>query len=655
MHAPVPPPSREHILARLSEAAEVEHNLMCVYLYAAFSLKDESDESLSAEQVAAVKRWRSTLLGVSREEMVHLLLVSNLLTALGGNAHFGRMNFPIPPGSLPADMQVRLAPFNRDTLQHFVWLERPENREEAMGSGFEPLQHYQRGAADTAKRLMPHAMDYPTVGALYEQIEADLTALAASIGEDALFIGDPDGQIDERFVGMPGVSKVICLKSARQAITSIVEQGEGASEAGEQSHYQRFCAVRAEYDALLSADPQFAPGRPAAHNPVMRRPPTPEGKVWVVDDDAAATVDLANAVYAHMLRCLIQAFGRPGPEAEKAALIDAAIGLMFAMSPVAQHATTLPADPANSGCNAGMSFATLRSMAMIPRGAAEWQMMAERLDELAAGASRMAGGVARLEQAAGILSQTASAFRSATARFVSAPVPVTAAPPAPPAPDHAIPHATKENGVEIVEGTDLTLMFEAKRCIHARFCVTGLPRVFKANVEGDWLDPDAASTEALVGVAHACPSGAIRYARKDAGEEEQAPEVNIGRIRENGPYAINADMNLVGQGQMLRATLCRCGKSKNKPFCDNSHIEAGFAATGEPATRESEPLAERGGRLEIAPQRNGPLLVRGPLELCAGTGRTVDRFTIARLCRCDGSETKPFCDNSHLTNGFVSD
>jgi CDGSH-type Zn-finger protein len=99
----------------------------------------------------------------------------------------------------------------------------------------------------------------------------------------------------------------------------------------------------------------------------------------------------------------------------------------------------------------------------------------------------------------------------------------------------------------------------------------------------------------------------------------------------------------------------RCGLSKNKPFCDNSHIEGPFAATGEPATRESEPLAARGGALSIAPQRNGPLLMRGPLEICAGTGHTVDRVSAARLCRCGGSQTKPFCDGSHATSGFQAD
>jgi len=124
------------------------------------------------------------------------------------------------------------------------------------------------------------------------------------------------------------------------------------------------------------------------------------------------------------------------------------------------------------------------------------------------------------------------------------------------------------------------------------------------------------------------------------------------RIRENGPYAVHANIELVGHGRITRATLCRCGASKNKPFCDDSHKAIGFVASGEPETRVSEPLALRGGTLRIIPQTNGPLAVSGSVEVCAGTGRTVDRLASARLCRCGGSRNKPFCDGTHARIGF---
>ena len=106
---------------------------------------------------------------------------------------------------------------------------------------------------------------------------------------------------------------------------------------------------------------------------------------------------------------------------------------------------------------------------------------------------------------------------------------------------------------------------------------------------------------------------------------------------------------------MMRATLCRCGASKNKPFCDGSHNAIAFAASGEPATRASEPLGARGGKLTVTPMPNGPLSLSGPLEICTGNGRTVDRVTKARLCRCGGSNTKPYCDGTHARIGFRSD
>ena len=202
---------------------------------------------------------------------------------------------------------------------------------------------------------------------------------------------------------------------------------------------------------------------------------------------------------------------------------------------------------------------------------------------------------------------------------------------------------------------EMTLHFDPKRCIHSRQCVLNAPQVFLANVEGPWLHPENDSVEHLVHVAMSCPSGAITYQRKDGGQDEPAPKINYIFIRENGPYAVGATLNIEGQPSMFRATLCRCGQSKNKPFCDNSHIEAGFEASGEPPSRESEPLQERGGTLHVNPLVDGPLRISGPVEICCGTGRTVDRTEAAALCRCGASQNKPFCDGSHRKVGFKSE
>jgi CDGSH-type Zn-finger protein/uncharacterized Fe-S cluster protein YjdI len=204
-------------------------------------------------------------------------------------------------------------------------------------------------------------------------------------------------------------------------------------------------------------------------------------------------------------------------------------------------------------------------------------------------------------------------------------------------------------------GEKITIRFDGGECIHSRNCVLGLPNVFQANAPGEWIKPDNGTVEELIAVARSCPSGAITYQRNDGGESERVPDVNVIRVLENGPLAITADLRIAGQDPRTRATLCRCGDSKNKPFCDGTHKDAGFTTTGEPATEESEPLEARDGPLEITPFPNGPLGFSGNVEICAGTGRTINRTTKGALCRCGHSQNKPYCDGSHKAAGFTTE
>jgi CDGSH-type Zn-finger protein/uncharacterized Fe-S cluster protein YjdI len=209
--------------------------------------------------------------------------------------------------------------------------------------------------------------------------------------------------------------------------------------------------------------------------------------------------------------------------------------------------------------------------------------------------------------------------------------------------------------IETVEGRDVSIAFEARRCIHARFCVLQEPDVFKANLVGPWIAPDeATTTEGLVAVAQNCPSGAIQYKRHDGGAEEAAPPVTFVQIRENGPLALRGDLAIDGVSIGFRATLCRCGMSQNKPFCDSGHKTVDFIATGEPATGDVTALESRGGPVAVRPLPNGPLAVSGNLEVVSGTGRTVRKAASLSLCRCGASGNKPYCDGSHARVGFKS-
>ena len=210
-------------------------------------------------------------------------------------------------------------------------------------------------------------------------------------------------------------------------------------------------------------------------------------------------------------------------------------------------------------------------------------------------------------------------------------------------------------GSERHEGDGVAILFDGARCIHSRNCVLSRPDVFVPHVEGEWIHPERATVAEVVALAEGCPSGAIRYVRLDGGPEETAPRVNVVRVRENGPYAFSADMRWQSGGteeRERRATLCRCGQSANKPYCDGSHVGAAFVASGEPAAKESPAPRRRDGPLTVAATPNGPLRVTGNLEICSGTGRTLARVDEAFLCRCGHSQNKPYCDGSHARVGF---
>jgi CDGSH-type Zn-finger protein/uncharacterized Fe-S cluster protein YjdI len=208
--------------------------------------------------------------------------------------------------------------------------------------------------------------------------------------------------------------------------------------------------------------------------------------------------------------------------------------------------------------------------------------------------------------------------------------------------------------VQEYRGKKTAIRFDSAKCIHSRNCVLGSPRVFVANAPGEWIRPDEDSPEAIAALVQRCPSGALTYERLDEGDQERAPQVNTVHLRENGPLAFHADMEIQGHKSCYRATLCRCGASQNKPFCDNSHVATHFVATGEPASLESEALPERDGKLTVTPKPNGPLYIKGNLEICSGTGRTLNRTQETWLCRCGASQNKPYCDGTHRKIGFTA-
>src|SRR5689334_20908110 len=187
--------NRKELTYLLSQAAELEHGVMCEYLYAAFSLKSTAGPGLRADQLKAVERWRRVILAIAAEEMLHWAVVQNLLTAVGSAPYVSRPHMPHQAAGYPAGVQFRLLPFGEPALRHFVYLERPEGVEGADAAGFEqvgpPLPVMEAGD------VVPGGQDFATVGHLYRSVERGLAHLADVLGEDRLFIGPAFQQADE--------------------------------------------------------------------------------------------------------------------------------------------------------------------------------------------------------------------------------------------------------------------------------------------------------------------------------------------------------------------------------------------------------------------------------------------------------------------------
>lgn len=633
----------------LAEAAEIEHCLMCTYLYAAFSLKQSVDEDLLAHEFSAVKRWRAEIIAIATEEMLHLALVNNLLIAVGSRPHYRHYNFPASAGQFPADVAVALLPFDAATLDHFIYVERPSEADETDGATIDkPV--YSRDMAGT-DLVTETSGDYATVGELYQAIADSLAPLADSLGEEGLFVGRLAAQLTEEDVFLPGLCSIATVAQATRALDLIVEQGEGSRVCKETSHYARFRTIREQWQALSGERDGFKPYRDVARNPVMRSPVTAEERVQVVSEPAISLLDVGNSSYFMMLRLLALMSDTDNCLLPRPAVMAQAMTLMHALADIGVALTGLPANPDYPGVRAGLTFSLSRTaLGYESPESAAW-LIAERMELLSTHAEQCMAALPALALFASKLRDAASAWRAAND--------AKGAPGAlPPAPAAQRPPAN-DGHTEIARGDNGTIYFNAQRCIHSRHCVLGEPEVFQANREGEWIFPDKATPERLARVAQNCVSGAIRYERRDGAENEAAPAVNVIRMRENGPLSLNAALTLVAAdgtaSKELRVTLCRCGQSKNKPFCDQSHIAAGFGASGEALTRPSPELEWRAGPLVVTPLRNGPLDVRGAAELCTGTARTVDRTLAVRLCRCGQSEDKPFCDGSHRAADFAAD
>lgn len=204
-------------------------------------------------------------------------------------------------------------------------------------------------------------------------------------------------------------------------------------------------------------------------------------------------------------------------------------------------------------------------------------------------------------------------------------------------------------------GKEADVTWDQRLCIHIGECSRAKGELFVGGRQ-PWCQPDLTTLADVVDVCQRCPSGALVYEAKDGATREVPAPANTVTVAYNGPYFVRGELAIEGApqdmaGVRFRAALCRCGQSKNKPFCDNSHEQAGFRDSG--AVGDAGPgLPGEGGPLAIKALKDGPLQLKGNLTLVASSGQPRWRGTTAYLCRCGQSKNKPFCDGSHKAAGF---
>jgi ferritin-like protein len=328
----------ESLRAHVQGALELEHSTLPPYLCALFSIHDGTN-------LESVEIIRSVFI----EEMLHLALAANVLNAIGGEPQLHAASFvPNYPSSLPHSdnsFAVSLAPFSPATIETFMRVERPgERHAESEADNFE------------------------TIGQFYRAIEEGLKMLCSTLGEAAVFSGDPGRQITPEMLGFVGDRRVVAvhnLKTALEAIDEIEEQGEGLKhrqvwdgdrdmfhpEREEVAHYFRFSEIMQGRSYVRGDSPRSGPsGAPflVDWDAVYPMRPNPKMDDYPRESPVRSKMVEFNTKYCEMLAALHQAFnGETGS-------LSPAISMMFQLRSIA---TELMAMPSGDGVTtAGPSF-----------------------------------------------------------------------------------------------------------------------------------------------------------------------------------------------------------------------------------------------------------------------------------------------------------
>jgi hypothetical protein len=367
-----PVTTRSHLLSLLSDACELEHALLCSYLFAAFSLKqDLSEGGMTWQQQQKVRAWAGQLYAVAAEEMLHLAQAWNLLAAIGGMPYYQRPAFPQPATYYPMNLLLGLTPFSEATLKRFVMYELPAHvSPEKMAKQL-----------DLPADQSPKSHDL-TVGELYGLILSGFETISAS----DLFVGDPSRQVGADVVDFPDIIKVTNQQSARAAILMIVGQGEGTERDDLNCHFGMFLRVLDDLRSeTAKSGAEFDPVRQVVENPItrFRGLESIQGATLIEEAYANAVANFFNDVYGltmQMLQFTFSSSTEISPVAKTFAS-DAIVVMTTVLKPIGESLMLLPAHNGSSVC-AGPEFGLSRHVSLPTEPDIAQIIVGERFNEL---------------------------------------------------------------------------------------------------------------------------------------------------------------------------------------------------------------------------------------------------------------------------------
>ncbi len=367
------PTTRAELVTLLQRAAELEHQLLCAYLFTAYTLKQELAEGgLTEDQLAAARTWRGKITGVAVQEMLHLALASNMLTAVSADAcaeepYFARQNLPLSPGDMrklfgyntnPSQTEAAwldLWSFDASTIAAYVWFESFEDEVDFPGPTWHGPTQLQAAAAATS-----------TLVEIYEAIATAFVTLEPDDGKP-LFCGRPERQLTDAqmtpIFGKGLLSPVVDTLSGLRAINTIILQGEGDTDAWQTflqgldvpgtgdlptsagtSHHEIFSKLAEDLRVWIGA-PGYEPAR--AIDAAFLSHPQDDTPDAVFARDLSALFD---EIYGVMLGLLWAAFRHDtdgtceeAEEYERQTLVQLALrAMIYVLSPLGNTLTQVP-------------------------------------------------------------------------------------------------------------------------------------------------------------------------------------------------------------------------------------------------------------------------------------------------------------------------